>query len=127
MLRSLKALDLSRNKLSGATPGAFGANGTLAGLRELNLSRNMLTGPLPAELRGLTELQKLDLSFNTFAVSCHIWGSGLKGWGALMGPLPAEMRGLGELQKLDLSFDTFAVSCCATLITMVCSCTCSNS
>ncbi|WIA22990.1 hypothetical protein OEZ86_009908 [Tetradesmus obliquus] len=75
LLRSLKALDLSRNKLSGTIPGAFGSNGTLAGLRELNLSSNILTGPLPAEMRGLTELQKLDLSFNMFAGGLPMeWG-----------------------------------------------------
>jgi Leucine-rich repeat (LRR) protein len=67
-LRSLKALDLSRNKLAGTIPSAFGGNGSLSGLGELDLSRNLLTGPLPAEMRGLTELQKLDLSYNTFVV-----------------------------------------------------------
>jgi hypothetical protein len=69
LLRSLKALDLSRNRLAGTIPGAFGTEGGLSGLRELDLSRNMLTGPLPAGFRGLGELQRLDLSYNTFTVS----------------------------------------------------------
>jgi Leucine-rich repeat (LRR) protein len=69
LLRGLKALDLSCNKLAGTIPGAFGTEGGLWGLRELDLSRNMLTGPLPAGFRGLGELQKLDFSYNTFTVS----------------------------------------------------------
>jgi hypothetical protein len=84
-LRSLKVLDLSRNKLSGTIPGAFGAGGTLWGLRELDLSRNMLTGALPAGMRGLTELQKLDLSFNTFVVSGCTRGCAVVAQGATTG------------------------------------------
>jgi Leucine-rich repeat (LRR) protein len=69
LLRSLVTLDLSRNKLAGTIPGAFGTEGGLSWLRELDLSRNMLTGPLPAGFRALGELQTLDLSYNTFTVS----------------------------------------------------------
>ena len=60
-----------------------GATGTV---RKLVLSRNELTGRIPAELRGLTALERLDLSTNR-----------------LNGNLPPELTELTNLQYVDLS------------------------
>lgn len=52
---------------------------------ELNLSNNALTGAIPAEVRNLSNLEKLDLSDNK------------------LGGVPAEVGQLSKLVELDLS------------------------
>jgi len=58
-------------------------------LVELNLSYNQLTGALPAQIRALKNLQKLDLSYNN------------------MSGVPAEIGELSQLQELNLSHNHF--------------------
>lgn len=56
-------------------------------LQELNLSNNKLSGALPAEIRQLKNLQKINLSYN------------------LMTGVPAEIGQLSKLTELDLSYN----------------------
>ena len=88
-LRSLGALDVSDNMLSGELPNSLGdcqslevlhlqgnffkglippSLQNLRGLRELDLSRNNISGQIPAFFMSLRYLQNLNLSFN------QLWG-----------------------------------------------------
>ena len=69
-------------RLTGTIPAELGG---LTNLERLTLSDNYLTGPIPAELGGLTNLQSLTLSDNY-----------------LTGPIPAELGSLTNLQSLTL-------------------------
>lgn len=55
------------------------------GLEELDLSHNNMSGAMPAEVRHLTNLRKLNISFNQFT------------------GLPAELGQLRNLEELDVS------------------------
>ncbi len=74
-------LDLSDRDLTSVPSDIF----SRTDLERLNLSRNNLTGALPAEVRHLSKLRILDLSYNEFT------------------GVPAEVGQLRELQVLDLS------------------------
>ena len=77
------ALDLSGQGLTAVPMDVF----TRTDLTKLDLSDNMLTGALPAEVRHLSKLQRLDLSHNSFT------------------GVPAEVGQLSELLYLDLSYN----------------------
>lgn len=81
-------LDLSGVGIEGRLPEEFAH---LTDLRRLNLSYNELTGEIPAYLAEFTELEELSLAVN-----------------ALTGPIPVELSGLTNLRVLDLSNDLFA-------------------
>ena len=68
-------------RLTGTIPAELGG---LTNLERLSLSDNYLTGTIPAELGGLTNLQSLTLYDNY-----------------LTGTIPAELGGLTNLQSLD--------------------------
>lgn len=80
-------LDLSGIGLEGRLPEEFAH---LTNLRRLNLSYNRLTGEIPAYLAEFTELEELGLAVN-----------------ALAGPIPVELATLTNLRILDLSNDLF--------------------
>ncbi|WP_420617096.1 Ig-like domain-containing protein [Candidatus Palauibacter sp.] len=80
-------LDLSGIGLEGRLPDEFAH---LTDLRRLNLSYNRLTGEIPAYLAEFTELEELGLAVN-----------------ALAGPIPVELASLTDLRILDLSNDLF--------------------
>jgi len=81
-------LELPGVGLEGRLPQEFAH---LTNLRRLNLSYNQLTGDIPAYLAAFTELEELSLAVN-----------------ALTGPIPVELSGLTNLRVLDLSNDLFA-------------------
>ena len=82
-LSLLQHLDLEHNLLSGPIPPELG---NLAELRELLLFANNLTGAIPPELGALSLLQHIDLEHNS-----------------LSGPIPPELGNLLELRELLLS------------------------
>lgn len=61
ILRLMKVIDLSSNKLKGEIPREITS---LAGLIGLNLSRNLLTGIIPWSIGDLERLESLDFSSN---------------------------------------------------------------
>lgn len=75
------SVDLSYRLLSKVDPQIFNNTTT----EELNLSHNNLTGALPAEIKKLKNLKKLDISYNR------------------MTGLPAELGQLFNLESLDVS------------------------
>ncbi|XP_026661674.2 leucine-rich repeat extensin-like protein 3 [Phoenix dactylifera] len=58
-------ITLANNKFSGSLPASFGYTG--AGIREILFLNNKLTGCIPEGLGYLSEMEVLDLSFNSFA------------------------------------------------------------
>ncbi|XP_010670069.2 probable LRR receptor-like serine/threonine-protein kinase IRK [Beta vulgaris subsp. vulgaris] len=80
--RSLEALDLSRNVLTGAIPSSLGK---FSNLEYLNLSQNTLTGPIPRNVGELKALNVLDLSHNR-----------------MNGSIPSEIGNATSLQELIL-------------------------
>ncbi len=80
-IAAAEKLDLSSGGLLTVPAYVFGQ----FRLEELDLSHNQLTGALPAEIRHLTRLRKLDVSDNA------------------MTGVPAEIGQLAELRSLDLS------------------------
>ncbi|KAK4769834.1 hypothetical protein SAY87_030366 [Trapa incisa] len=85
-LRFLKALDLSRNCLTGSIPSQWG---TLH-LEDLSFMGNRLSGPFPKVLTNITTLYSLSIEGNHFS-----------------GPIPPEIGRMINLQKLTLSSNAF--------------------
>ncbi|XP_057954831.1 receptor like protein 29 [Malania oleifera] len=83
LLKSLKILTLSQNRLTGRIPVEIFS---LSSLEHLDLSYNFLTGTIPTQLGNLRSLLGLDLSYNS-----------------LTGLIPSSIGQLGLLQKLDLT------------------------
>lgn len=80
--RSLRVLDVSRNRLSGILPASFGELGSLVAL---NLSRNLLHGEIPVDFSKMKNLRGLSLSSNN-----------------LTGPIPTSFERLKSLEILEL-------------------------
>ncbi|CAA2954581.1 receptor 12 [Olea europaea subsp. europaea] len=85
LLRHLKGIDLSSNKLVGTIPQEFAA---LKGLVFLNLSRNHLTGNIISNIGKMETLEWLDLSRNQ-----------------LSGEIPNSLADLNFLSVLNLSYN----------------------
>ncbi|KAF7027228.1 hypothetical protein CFC21_039290 [Triticum aestivum] len=83
ILTTLKAIDLSNNRLEGTIPESVGR---LVSLRVLNMSHNGFTGEIPTQLGGVTDLESLDLSCNQ-----------------LSGEISQELTNLTSLTTLNLS------------------------
>ncbi|CAJ1975330.1 unnamed protein product [Sphenostylis stenocarpa] len=112
-LNNLFILDLSRNKFGGEVQGIFGkfkqlkflvlhtnsytgglnTSGifTLTNLSRLDLSFNNFSGPLPVEISQMSSLAFLTLTYNQFS-----------------GPIPSELGKLTRLMALDLAFNSFS-------------------
>nr|GLL35396.1 brassinosteroid LRR receptor kinase-like isoform X1 [Ipomoea trifida] len=88
ILRFLKVIDLSSNKLVGKFPVDLT---NLYGLNSLNLSRNYLFGSIPNEIGQMRLLENLDLSNNQ-----------------LSGAIPVSMADLSFLAYLNLSNNNFS-------------------
>ncbi|KAF5809972.1 putative protein kinase RLK-Pelle-LRR-VIII-1 family [Helianthus annuus] len=107
LVRTLEVVRLDRNALTGNVPSNIN---NLTGLFELFLSNNLLTGPVP-DLTGLTSLNYLDLSNNTFDQSdVPSWFSTLQSLTtlnmnrtSLVGRLPRDLFRIPNLQNVDLS------------------------
>lgn len=82
LCRSLRALDVSGNQISGIIPDSFGELGSLVAL---NLSRNMLHGVIPVNFSKIKDLKSLSLSSNN-----------------LTGPIPTSFGKLKSLEVLEL-------------------------
>ncbi|KAL1288801.1 hypothetical protein HN51_057269 [Arachis hypogaea] len=95
-LRQVKFLLLQSNSYTGGllTSGIF----SLTNLCRLDLSFNNFSGPLPPEISQLSGLTFLTLTYNKFS-----------------GPIPAELGNLTNLQALDLAFNNFNGSIPPTL------------
>ncbi|GKV51217.1 hypothetical protein SLEP1_g57886 [Rubroshorea leprosula] len=87
-LRTLRIIDLSRNKLTGEIPVQISV---LLELVQLNLSRNRLTGCIPSNIGQMSQLESLDLS-----------------WNQLSGQLPWSLSQLYFLGVLNLSYNNFS-------------------
>lgn len=85
-LQKLKALDLSRNQLSGEVVDCWNK---MPEMEYLNLGSNNFSGSFPSSIATLGALQLLDLSNNTFT-----------------GPLPDSVEYL-SMDTLDLSLNNF--------------------
>ncbi|OIO18779.1 MAG: hypothetical protein CO029_00555 [Candidatus Magasanikbacteria bacterium CG_4_9_14_0_2_um_filter_41_10] len=85
---NIQVLDLSHNKLTGSLPGEIRH---LSHLTFLDMSYNSMTG-IPAEIGQLTELETLNLSHNQFT------------------GLPHELGNLTHLRTLDISGNNYATA-----------------
>jgi len=97
-------LDQSNTGLTSVSQAVF----VRTELTTLNLSHNKLSGALPAEVRHLSNLTTLDLSYNNFTgIPAEIGQlSGLKTLNLSHNPitgLPLELGNLSHLQVLNLS------------------------
>ncbi|CAL5407199.1 unnamed protein product [Camellia sinensis] len=106
LVHTLEVLRLDRNLLIGPVPSNLN---NLVHVQELFISNNRLTGPLP-NLTGMTLLNYVDMSNNTFDVSYFPpWFSTLKSLTTLMmestqlqGPIPVTIFSLPQLQTVVL-------------------------
>ncbi|OAY84298.1 putative LRR receptor-like serine/threonine-protein kinase IRK [Ananas comosus] len=105
--RALRALSLADNALTGAVPASVGGCSALV---SLNISSNRLRGSIPSSIWSLYNLKSLDLSFNSFSDELPA-GIGklyklrtlnLRG-NRLSGPVPADIGSCYLLKTLDLS------------------------
>eukprot|EP00257_Ricinus_communis_P024592 XP_025012006.1 receptor-like protein EIX2 [Ricinus communis] len=85
ILKFVRSIDLSKNKLSGEIPEE---TISLKGLQSLNLSHNLLTGRIPTDIGDMESLESLDFSQNQ-----------------LFGEIPRSMAKLTFLSFLNLSFN----------------------
>ncbi|CAN0916943.1 Receptor-like protein EIX1 [Linum grandiflorum] len=83
ILKLVRSIDLSDNRLFGETPEEMS---NLVGLQSLNLSGNLLTGGIPRDIGAMKSLETLDLSQNQ-----------------LVGEIPGSMSGMNFLSFLDMS------------------------
>ncbi|KAK1283908.1 putative leucine-rich repeat receptor-like protein kinase [Acorus calamus] len=101
---SLEVLRLDKNALTGPVPSNISK---LVSANELNLANNQLNGSLP-DLTGMSSLNYVDLSNNTFAISeVPTWISQLQTLtvlaiesGEIQGPLPTQLFSLPQLQQV---------------------------
>lgn len=68
-LHKLSKLQLGGNMLGGNIPSTIGSLGVIQNLKFLNLSSNMLMGEVPIQMRGLTMLERIDISCNNLSGS----------------------------------------------------------
>ncbi|GKC39876.1 leucine-rich repeat protein, partial [Tanacetum coccineum] len=85
ILKLMRLLDLSNNKLVGHIPSELA---TLIKLKSLNLSRNHLTGRIPEKIGDLKEVESFDLSLNK-----------------LSGELPMSLSSLNSLSSFNVSYN----------------------
>ncbi|GKC32033.1 receptor-like protein EIX2 [Tanacetum coccineum] len=85
ILKLVRLLDLSNNKLVGHIPSELT---TLIKLKSLNLSRNHLTGRIPEKIGNLKEVESFDLSLNK-----------------LSGELPMSLSRLNSLSSFNVSYN----------------------
>ncbi|KAM5558273.1 putative LRR receptor-like serine/threonine-protein kinase [Rosa sericea] len=90
-LESLVDLYLSGNQLSGSAPSCLG--NLTASLRNLFLGSNLLNSPIPSTLWALTDILKIDLSFNS-----------------LVGPLSGGVGNLKVASYIDVSYNQLSGS-----------------
>ncbi|CAI0454428.1 unnamed protein product [Linum tenue] len=83
ILKLVRSIDLSENKLSGEIPWGMTR---LEGLQSLNLSGNLLTGEIPEDVGAMRSLESIDLSQNQ-----------------LSGEIPRSMSGMTFLSFLNFS------------------------
>ncbi|CAN1781154.1 Receptor-like protein EIX2 [Linum perenne] len=83
ILKLVRSIDLSDNKLFGQIPEEMSS---LGGLQSLNLSGNFLTGEIPRDIGSMKSLETMDLSLNR-----------------LSGEIPGSMSGMTFLSFLNLS------------------------
>ncbi|GLU06078.1 hypothetical protein SLE2022_231410 [Rubroshorea leprosula] len=106
LVQSLQVIRFDNNHLSGSVPSNLN---NLTSLQELYLSNNKLNGPLPS-LTGMSKLNTLDLSNNTFNTSViPRWVSSLSSLttlrmenAQLQGEVPVDLFSLPNLQTVGL-------------------------
>ncbi|XP_039136272.1 probable leucine-rich repeat receptor-like protein kinase At5g49770 [Dioscorea cayenensis subsp. rotundata] len=110
-VQSLEVLRLDKNSLKGPVPTNLN---NLTKVNELNLANNQLTGPMP-DLTGLTSLNYVDLSNNTFDSSeAPAWFTKLPSLtalviehGGLQGQVPQKLFSIPQLQDVLLDNNKF--------------------
>lgn len=109
--KSLKALLLGRNLLSGSLPSEIAE---FTNLQVLELYKNKLGGSIPSELASLVNLTALDLSGNSLkgVVPTELGSLAnirrlLLFDNALTGDIPSELSNLSRLQILNLAKNNF--------------------
>ncbi|XP_027331130.1 probable LRR receptor-like serine/threonine-protein kinase At1g74360 [Abrus precatorius] len=112
-LTKLFILDLSRNRFGGEVQNIFGK---FKQLKFLMLNSNFYTGGLDTSgIFTLTNLSRLDLSFNNFSGPLPVEISQMSGLTFLTltnnqfsGPVPSELGKLTRLVALELAFNSFS-------------------
>ncbi|MED6112251.1 hypothetical protein PIB30_059986 [Stylosanthes scabra] len=87
-LKTMSALDLSSNQLTGEIPRELG---DLSSLHTLNLSHNHLTGSIPESFHNLHSIESLDLSSNS-----------------LNGEIPPNLQDLYSLEIFNVSYNNLS-------------------
>ncbi|GLJ16840.1 hypothetical protein SUGI_0290290 [Cryptomeria japonica] len=111
-LKTLWALDLQENKLSGSIPDSLAH---LKQLRYLYLNNNQLSGIIPPSLGECLKLENLELSYNNLRGHLPPQVAGLsnllRGFNLsnnlLQGPLPLELSKLDKVKAIDISANQF--------------------
>ncbi|GKV31597.1 hypothetical protein SLEP1_g40274 [Rubroshorea leprosula] len=113
LVQSLLVIRFDNNSLGGSVPSNLN---NLTSLQELYLSNNNLNGPLPS-LTGMSDLNNLDLSNNTFSTSViPTWVSSLSSLTTLgmestqlQGEVPVNLFSLPNLQTVCVSASPHAI------------------
>ncbi|MED6106704.1 hypothetical protein PIB30_007027 [Stylosanthes scabra] len=87
-LKTMSALDLSSNQLTGEIPRELGV---LSSLHTLNLSHNHLTGSIPESFHNLHSIESLDLSSNN-----------------LSGEIPPDLQDIYSLEIFNVSYNNLS-------------------
>ncbi|KAL4366042.1 uncharacterized protein [Arachis hypogaea] len=87
-LKTMSALDLSSNQLTGEIPHELG---DLRSLQSLNLSHNRLNGSIPENFHNLQNIESLDLSNNS-----------------LSGQIPLDLQDLYSLEIFNVSYNNLS-------------------